>query len=615
MKRRVFAAILVVFMVFAFASWRPSYIFVPVERPSTPSSSSSVSTEDVSRALRDSVNEEFFKTDAEKKVEFFATRDDAISRKSLSARTGVAKDIFALVSFIDFNADNGVTFIGGSLLFTIHGEDDGTFNFSKYEAEVVTPLIVDNSDEEVTAVSLKGDIKGSATITDTVVSEVSITSVSKPAADSTVTVGSETVDIADSGFDDGRFSDGSGTASDPFIISSESQFNCIADYSDDMKNGYYLYFEVDSNLDFSSTNNEFIPYFRGEIDFTGKTVSGTSQIRQGSSEWGMIGDFIEGKVMNLVYRPMDYIPIIADVNLSGLGTIGVELINITTYGDITGMGNNDGLFINSAHYGSLKFTDCVNNANLYGSSYCGIFVGGYAESPVTSLEFVNCINNGNLVSKYAGLYYGNSAHVPQNVIITDCVNNGNIIGLAGGGSGLFCGHTSSNTATMNSFEEIAKNGTTGNGTVRTETESMTISYNENGTFTISSVPVETAKIEIVGSIYTRIMVGDTNRGTFMLSVKAIEDWEGAALDIEFPKYGVVDSLFTDFVSEEKDKYENTIVSDSSGEKYYQINALELALPENAICIITNGSEDHKGTLAFTAYAYDVNGVPLAFSNV
>ena len=137
-------------------------------------------------------------------------------------------------------------------------------------------------------------------------------------------------------------------------------------------------------------------------DFTGKTVSGTSQIRQGSSEWGMIGDFIEGKVMNLVYRPMDYIPIIADVNLSGLGTIGVELINITTDGDITGMGNNDGLFINSAHCGSLKFTDCVNNANLYGSSYCGIFVGGYAESTVTNLEFVNCINNGNLVSKYAG---------------------------------------------------------------------------------------------------------------------------------------------------------------------------------------------------------------------
>ena len=271
--------------------------------------------------------------------------------------------------------------------------------------------------------------------------------------------------------------------------------------------------------------------------------------------------------------------------------------------------------INSAHCGSLKFTDCVNNANLYGSSYCGIFVGGYAESTVTNLEFVNCINNGNLVSKYAGLYYGNSSHVPQNVIITDCVNNGNIIGLAGGGSGFFCGHTSSNTATMNSFEEIAKNGTTGNGTVRTETESMTISYDENGTFTISSVPAETAKIEIVGSIYTRIMVGNTNRGTFMLSVKAIEDWEGTALDIEFPKYGVVDSLFTDFVSEEKDKYENTIVSDSSGEKYYQINALELALPENAICIITNGSEDHKGTLAFTAYAYDVNGVPLAFSNV
>lgn len=457
MKRRVFAAILVVFMVFAFASCRPSYIFVPVERPSTPSSSSS----------------------------------------------------------------------------------------------------------------------------------------------------------------DGRFSDGSGTASDPFIISSESQFNCIADYSDDMKNGYYLYFEVDSDLDFSSTNNEFIPYFRGEIDFTGKTVSGTSQIRQGSSEWGMIGDFIEGKVMNLVYRPMDYIPIIADVNLSGLGTIGVELINITTDGDITitGMGNNDGLFINSAHYGSLKFTDCVNNANLYGSSYCGIFVGGYAESTVTSLEFVNCINNGNLVSKYAGLYYGNSAHVPQNVIITDCVNNGNIIGLAGGGSGLFCGHTSSNTATMNSFEEIANNGTTGNGIVRIETESMAISYDEKGTFTISSVPAETAKIEIVGSIYTRIMVGNTNRGTFMLSVKAIEDWEGPALDIEFPKYGVVDSRFTDFVSKEKDEYENTIVSDSSGAKYYQINAFELALPENAICIITNGSEDHKGTLSFTAYAYDVNGVPLAFSNV
>ena len=228
MKRRVFAAILVVFMVFAFASCRPSYIFVPVERPSTPSSSSSVSTEDVSRALRDSVNEEFFKTDAEKKVEFFAT-DDAIRRKSLSARTGATKDIYALVSFIDFTADNGVTFIGGSLLFTIHGEEDGTFTFSKYEAEVVTPLEVEDSDDEVTAVSLKGDIKGSATITDTVVSVVSITSVSKPAADGTVTVGSETVDIADSGFDDGRFSDGSGTASDPFIISSESQFNCIAD--------------------------------------------------------------------------------------------------------------------------------------------------------------------------------------------------------------------------------------------------------------------------------------------------------------------------------------------------------------------------------------------------
>ena len=137
MKRRVLTVSFVILMIFAFVSCRPTYIFVPVERPGTSvPSGSSVSAEDVSRALRDSIDEEFFKSDLEKTVSFTSSRD-TLSRMSLSVNAATAKNIYALVSFIDFTADNGVTFIGGSLLFTIHVEEDGTFTFSKYEAKVV----------------------------------------------------------------------------------------------------------------------------------------------------------------------------------------------------------------------------------------------------------------------------------------------------------------------------------------------------------------------------------------------------------------------------------------------------------------------------------------------
>ena len=412
------------------------------------------------------------------------------------------------------------------------------------------------------------------------------------------------------------FAGGNGTEASPFLIESEAQFNLIADYSDEMKAGQSLYFDVVSDLDFTITPNVYIPYFRGDLDFTGHTLKGVSQERQGATSWGMIGDFIEGTVSNLIYEPVDYIPIIAEVNfLEGNQTDHiVELNNISTNGTIFGLTNNDGLFVNCVHGGTLRFVDCVNNANLYGTTHCGIFVGGYAENTVESLEYVRCVNNGTLISKYAGMYYGNSAHVPQKVTITDCMNNGNIIALAGGKAGVFGGTNpnSDNAAALEGFEKIAKAGTSGNGKISTQTETITASYSDNK-FTVFSAPEGTAVVEIVGSVYTTIFVnGTATQGTFMFSVSAEEAWEGSALPIDFPKYQAVDSKYSSDGTVTEDKYGNKILDG----QYYVIEAVALTLPENSECVIIDSNGNHIAkNMTFTAYAFDAEGIPLAFAIV
>lgn len=547
-------------------------------------------------------------------IEYKYVSESEIAVYSAAVPTGMK--LVADITFTGgYQTSVGVTIESGSirLWFTVSGS-----NITGYTAETTTPLSVrangrlvsDDVSVSVPEGKADGTLTDESTATNPVVSMTEV-SMPKPGYGATVTVDDDEVsmEVAENQGTNSGFASGNGTFDSPYVINTVAQYNNIASLSDDMKAGAYFYFSVEDDLTFTAENDlKYISYFRGDLDFNGHRVSGASVKRYTNGEWGLIGMLIEGTIHDMIYAPIDEMPIVYQINNTGIPAEEnnvCTLERITTEGTISGMSNNDGLFATHAYNGTVIFKDCTSNATLYGTTHQGIFLGGYAYEDV-KLEFDHCVNNGVLIANFAGMLYGNLTHIPTSVTITDCVNNGVVRGMSG--AGLFSGH--SGGALYNTDQVQNLNKQVGGNAAKKVDGILDVSYSGD-TLTITSAPEGAAKIEISAGTYSTLLSSGKYVGTFYVTFTA-EDEYTAGMTMNFPKHQVVDKVFAAENAISQDSNGNDIVT-VNGTTYYCIDEIKFALPEGTVChIVDNNQQPIAKDLTYSVYAYDSNGAPLAF---
>ena len=252
------------------------------------------------------------------------------------------------------------------------------------------------------------------------------------------------------------FANGTGTETDPYIISSINELKILANSVKNVGVTYEgKYFKVADGmvLNLSGEKWESIGTlshkFMGTFDGNGATVKGLTD----NGEFGCYGLFgyISGaKIKNIVFT---------DVNMTYNGSNRGALVgylygtntieNIEVSGKIIGNDYVGGIagrpYLNDTNPGTLTISNCINNATIEGKLKVGGIIG-YARADVagsTKTIVKNCKNNGNVT----GDYTGGIAGWAFNAELKGCTNTGNVTGKTSAGG--VVGNTNQNSVITN----------------------------------------------------------------------------------------------------------------------------------------------------------------------
>lgn len=219
---------------------------------------------------------------------------------------------------------------------------------------------------------------------------------------------------------------GSGTKSDPYLISSSEELlevmnnvnSGTTDYS-----GKYL--SVTNNLSVALSETANGKTFRGHLDGGGFIITLSTSATGGAvAMFNCVGSV--GTVSNIVFEG----------SLSGVGAMS-STVCVYNYGSISNITNNCdissenengiiGGIAASEIATTAKIENCVNNATISGTTYVGGIVGNLRVGSVS-----DSINNGEVSSSSTnsgGIVGGQVAHSANNATITNCTNNSSIEG-------------------------------------------------------------------------------------------------------------------------------------------------------------------------------------------
>ena len=479
---------------------------------------------------------------------------------------------------------------------------------SKPKTEIT--IVTDTTTKKVTV----SDLDTALSITQSLTTETTITvdNVNVPVKD-----------VAEAETPTGPFAGGFGTEAFPYIIKTPEQFMEIADYESAMLAGDYLYFDVESDLDFRGRNEVGILKFRGELDFNGNEVRGISSDQLRANFYTLIDDIIEGKISNLEYRPDDMIPLAYTCGWSDATSSRDEWItsfnNVNVYGDFRNISNNVSLYIIQAFKGSLEFHDCTSDVFATGDSYDGVFLGGYPQKYTERLVFDNCVNKGTLIVKNAGLFTGNSTYTPVDVIVTDCRNEGFVIGTES--SGVYCGLNVTSDAIKKLNDEL-KPIVSGSDDVYTRDSAIEIAYDDSTKQVAISNSGEAATFRISGSLYTRMATSNyEDEGTLLVSFDMEGEFNGSSAVASFPAREVVDYIYAEKNNGVAgvDENGNDIVT-IGDETYYLVTERHPYADDPSVtAVIVNGvgsSEHVVGKLStYSVFAYDADGIPVGYQKL
>lgn len=217
---------------------------------------------------------------------------------------------------------------------------------------------------------------------------------------------------------------GSGTESDPILISSsEDLLEVMTNVNNgtDYKNKYL---SVTNNLSvalFSTTNQKT---FRGHLDGGGFTISLSTSATGAVAMFNCVGSV--GSVSNIVFEG----------SLSGVGSKS-STVCAYNYGLISNVINNCDIYSTNENgiIGGIaaseiattaKIENCVNNATISGTTYVGGIVGNLRIGSIS-----DSINNGEVISSSTnsgGIAGGQEENASNNATITNCANNSSVEG-------------------------------------------------------------------------------------------------------------------------------------------------------------------------------------------
>lgn len=556
------------------------------------------------------------------------TRTDIVGTTSMASRSG--EDTYsATFAFNEYPVAGYGTIKTGTLTVTFTGTktaDSSGESFSattskmdfnnlsvlKTNETAATPVEIKNLEGSSTAV-IKTDISGEVTVEGLAGSMSIKQSIS---SSTTITVDNVNIpakDVADSNTS-GDFASGLGTKDFPYVIRSEEQFANIRNYSEEMKNGAYYYFSIESDLDYSTGNaNPHLLHFRGELDFNDHVLAGLSFTRLKELNGGVTANnLIEmcygGAIKNLSYQPVGQCNLIYGLisdDKSPSGTTEFLFENVIAGNKDNpqrfDVGGNGGSFISQVK-GPAKLTmrNCTNycNIDVISSGYAGIFVSGYG---FNSAEFVfeNCDNHGTMYGLNLGFLIGNDTGIDKNgytsITANDCNNYGKIYATNSCG---FVGWDDTKYKAV--YHDLGGNT---EGTITPlDKINATASTDENETIAISDLDTSKySSYEIVATGYGTLKSFDGSGGTLRIIVSTGRI--GVSDSSSFKKLSFIDKAHagSDIAT---DAYGNEIAT-VNGVEYYSI---DLASRGNELYEVV--FDDPSYTLSSITYrllAYDSAG--------
>lgn len=380
--------------------------------------------------------------------------------------------------------------------------------------------------------------------------------------------------VSEDGVEKG-FSGGAGTKTNPYVITSEEEFAKISSLAEEMEEGAYYYFSVDSDLDYSTGDaNPHILKFRGEIDFNGHTLGGLSfarlkELNDGKTANNLIETCYGGAIKNLDYQPVGQCNLVYKFSPNNEENKELLLENITAGKETSprfDVGGNGGSFAGVVlGPAKLVMRNCTNycDIDVIYSGYAGIFLSGYGKSSA-EIVFENCDNYGTVYAKNYGFLIGNDSGINEkgysSITATNCDNHGEIYATESCG---FVGwndekYTSVYTGSNNTTGTIKKLDSVSAQTSLSEDNVITVSGLDSGKYT---------SYEIVAYGYGDLKSTDGGGGTLRIVVSSgrIEITDSST----FKKLNFIDKAHAGNVFAD-DAYGNEIAT-VDGVEYYSID--------------------------------------------
>ena len=224
-----------------------------------------------------------------------------------------------------------------------------------------------------------------------------------------------------------NFAGGIGTEASPYLIATAEQFKNISSlYSAKTAEGVeysgtvYIFKQI-ADIELPSFSY-YIPFFTGTYDGGNYILSFAENVTRSSFFYffGTVFDSVTLKNINIELTANQPASLVYS---SDWRTDITEL----TYQNVTIDSNGATVLANTTNFGffgcypvynfsSVRFIDCVNNANLINQgTSTGAFIGSgwqFYNDKIQKVEYINCVNNGNITgTQNVGVLYGNGAYV------------------------------------------------------------------------------------------------------------------------------------------------------------------------------------------------------------
>lgn len=219
---------------------------------------------------------------------------------------------------------------------------------------------------------------------------------------------------------------GSGTAEDPYRISTAEDWNNLADYMASIAESFEgRYLKVMSDIDFTDKEFKMLAYdgvtvFDGSLDGDGKRISGIAFTPTGAGQGAICTVGEVGSVANLTLA--------GDVETAMASTGGFTgevygtLINCVSEINVT---STKGNYVSGFGelYTTARLTDCINKGSISGT---GTNIAGLAAEVANGVQLVRCGNEGMITNNAKGNYTAGLIGTANPIRMEECYNKGTV---------------------------------------------------------------------------------------------------------------------------------------------------------------------------------------------